>query len=66
MNPATNISIEDIINSTIPIYTKQNPHPVKKKPDCDLDRHYKKGIRATMKKELEAVILKYENKVKEL
>jgi hypothetical protein len=66
MNPATEIMIEDLINSTIPIYTKQNPHPVKNKPDCDLDRHYKKGIRLSMRKEIEAVITKYENKVKEL
>jgi hypothetical protein len=55
-----------IVNSTIPIYTDLNPHPVKKKKDCEIERQYKKGIRLSMKKELQAVIVKYENKVKEL
>jgi hypothetical protein len=66
MNPATDIMIEDLVNSTIPIYTDLNPHPVKKKKDCLMERDYKKGIRLSMKKELQAVIVKYENKVKEL
>jgi hypothetical protein len=66
MNPATDIMIEDLVNSTIPIYTALNPHPVKKKKDCEIERQYKRGIRLTMRKELQAVIIRYENKVKEL
>lgn len=66
MNAVSEIMIEDLVNTTIPIYTDQNPHPVKKRKDCNIERQYKKGIRATMKKEIEAVIAKYENKVKEL
>jgi hypothetical protein len=66
INPATDIMIDDLVNTTIPIYTDLNLHPVKKKKDCEMERQYKKGIRLSMRKGLEAIIAKYENKMKEL
>ena len=66
MTSLSDIIIDDLVQNTIPIYTDLHRHPVKNKKDCDIDRQYKKGIRVSMKKELQVVVAKYEKKVSEL
>lgn len=39
---------------------------MKKRPDCNLERDYKCRLRTQMEKELQALVAKYEQKVKEL
>jgi hypothetical protein len=67
----TLLTDEEQVQQTIPIYSKKNLHPVKLKADCPIETHYKQGLRRTMLRELksgdrQAIITKYENKVKEL
>jgi hypothetical protein len=64
------ITIEDLVKQTIPIYTKFNRHPVKGRSDCPLEVLYKQGLRARMLRELTAgedrdmVVKRYSDKVK--
>lgn len=71
----TTVLIEYLVLKTIPIYTLRKQHPVKKRPDCPLERDYKLGLRDAMRKELkqaitkdqeDQVVAKYKEKVKEL
>lgn len=61
-----NGSLDVVTNNTIPIYTLRNPHPVKKKSDCNLTQDYKRRLRYAMRAELVAVVKRYESKAKDL
>jgi hypothetical protein len=62
-------NIDELVKETIPIYTKTNPHPVRMRADCRLERDYKEMIRRLMTTELKAgvnegqVVAKYKAKV---
>lgn len=65
----------ELVEQTIPIYTLRKPHPVKKRPDCNMTRDYKLLLRDAMRKELkqaitkdqeDRVIAKYKEKTKDL
>lgn len=51
--------IDQIIEETIPIYTRKRPNPATGKEDCQLQRIHKDGKRFMMKKQLLEVISKY-------
>lgn len=65
-------SSEELVKQIIPIYTRKNPHPVKRKADCPIEVSYKQGLRQSMLQELktckdrEVVIEKYKRKVEQL
>lgn len=58
--------IEAMAVNAIPIYTLSKPHPQRKRADCPLEVSYKNGLRLRMQKEIEAIVAKYEEKVKTL
>lgn len=68
--------IDKLIVETIPIYTIKNPHPMKGRPDCNLNVFYKKGLREILKNKLtlaletgediDLILEEYKNKVAEL
>lgn len=62
----SDVIVETLIKRAIPIFGIKNPHPMKKRPDCNLERDYKCRLRTQMEKELQALVAKYEQKVKEL
>jgi len=63
-----NKEIDQLVRETIPIYTRTNPHPVRKRADCRLERNYKNGLRTMMTADLrtgnqDRVVAKYKAKV---
>lgn len=44
--------IDNLVEKTIPIYTLRNPHPVKRRPDCNLTKDYKRLQRERMRNDL--------------
>jgi hypothetical protein len=67
------VDIKTLVTDTIPIYTKRNPHPTRKRPnDCAIEISCKQGWRMLMLRELnsggdrEAIVEKYKQKVAEL
>ena len=59
-------ALDEIVKAVIPIYTDTNPHPIKNRADCRLEKHYKEGQRVLMKKELQAVIEKFKTRAQSL
>lgn len=67
------MSNDGLVIEIIPIYTKKNPHPTRKRPeDCPIEVTYKQGLRMLMLRELSnggdrtAIIEKYKQKVEQL
>lgn len=62
----------ELVELTIPIYTRKKPHPIKNRADCPIEINYKQGLRMLMLRELregkdqQSVIEKYKNKVEQL
>lgn len=70
---SSNMGNVELVAVTIPIYTKKNPHPTRKrKADCPIEVQYKQGLRQSMLLELrlggnkDAIIQKYQMKVSEI
>lgn len=57
------LTIEELVAETIPIYTDMNLHPTLGEKDCLTTRTVKKGLRVLMKRELEKDITEDEKKL---
>lgn len=57
--------IDKLCAEVIPIYTRNNPDPITKEPDCPLKRQHKDGKRYMMKQRLLEVIKIYDKKPKD-
>lgn len=49
-----NNAIEELVNATIPIYTRKKPNPKSGKADCPNTKKEKEHFRKVMKEKLEA------------